>query len=859
MADIIAKLQVDSGQFDQKLKAAVEQMTKMEQEVRRTGATFAYADKEELEFIKSLGEMGTQASSAKSKMREYSDAITSLTATYRAMTDEEKKSEPGKALAASIDNLKIKAAELKDIMSDTNVELRNLSSDTNFTDGLNLMTRTLGSCAAAVTAWTGDGKEMEAVIKDLAKIGTTVAAVDALTKAFQKQNLVLLKNPYVLAAAGVAALAVAMGKLIKKSQELSQVEKDLQEVQKKGRDDAAKEITRIQTLNNILHDNTRSMEDRNAALKEIKALVPEYHGALTTEGNLINDNTDALQGYISKLQQAATAQAAFDKMVEINKNKLAKQLELGDATSKRDAARSAYKEYQSSSYTAPTGSSGVGGAAVGSQLATEAVIAQKAVDDIQSAIDGYDDQLRELEKLVKGNDIATITGKPTKTTNTKTSSGSGFKLANPYEMPTSGTLADLERQAAVVRESMGGASNAKEYKEMEDYLNTILEKIREIKGEGGNVELTFSESGLSELGKQIKEKLSNLEFGSGDYLIATNNLIDFNTLQTLLETAVKNGLDFDKEWFNSLFEDVKIGADVDPQVWQAAIDEINRLLQEKGLEPIKVNLDTGSLEDAKEQIKSVFDEIREELDNMSAGVGAISTIGNAFDDLKNIGEDLADAFSGEMDAWDALMTVFNSGIGIMETVIGVMEAINTLQELSVALSGKKKAEQAAETAEVVGGKMAESTANLTEAGTSMTSAGANAADASAAAGKSVAGIPIVGPILAVAAIAAVLGAVIGAMSKAKSAGKFAEGGVVPGNSYSGDKLMAWVNSGETVLTNDQAAKVVNGLQGSAAGSQASSPYVSGENIVLGVNNYLGRSGQGEVVTTSMLRRAGINL
>ena len=852
MADIIAKLQVDSGQFDQKLKAAVEQMTKMEQEVRRTGATFAYADKEELEFIKSLGEMGTQASSAKSKMREYSDAITSLTATYRAMTDEEKKSEPGKALAASIDNLKIKAAELKDIMSDTNVELRNLSSDTNFTDGLNLMTRTIGSCAAAVTAWTGESKEMDKVIKDLAKIGTTVAAVDALTKAFQKQNLVLLKNPYVAAAAGVAALAIAMGKLIRKSRELSQVEKDLQEVQKKGRDDAAKEITRIQTLSNILHDNTRSLEERKEALNEIKALVPEYHGALTTEGTLINDNTDALKGYISKLQQAATAQAAFDKMTELQKKKLQQELDLRDKENKLKIEQARNQQAQGQVVYAGTEMT---------QVYTQqgVNVAERAVKKVEAEIRETKAEIETLQELVNASDIATITGKPTKPTKTTSTSGSGFKLANPYEMPASGTLADLERQAAVVRESMGGASNAKEYKEMEDYLNTILEKIREIKGESGNVELTFSESGLSELGKQIKEKLSNLEFGSGDYLIATNNLIDFNTLQTLLETAVKNGLDFDTEWFNSLFEDVKIGADVDPSTWHAVIDEINRLLQEKGLDPIKVNLDTGSLEDAKEQIKSVFDEIREELDNMSAGVGAISTLGNAFDDLKNIGEDLADAFSGEMDAWDALMTVFNSGIGIMETVIGVMEAINTLQELSVALSGKKKAEQAAETAEVVGGKMAESTANLTEAGTSMTSAGANAADASAAAGKSVAGIPIVGPILAVAAIAAVLGAVIGAMSKAKSAGKFAEGGVVPGNSYSGDKLMAWVNSGETVLTNDQAAKVVNGLQGSAAGSQASSPYVSGENIVLGVNNYLGRSGQGEVVTTSMLRRAGINL
>lgn len=833
MADIIAKLQVDSGQFDQKLKAAVEQMTKMEQEVRRTGATFAYADKEELEFIKSLGEMGTQASSAKSKMREYSDAITSLTATYRAMTDEEKKSEPGKALAASIDNLKIKAAELKDIMSDTNVELRNLSSDTNFTDGLNLMTRALGSCAAAVTAWTGDGKEMEAVIKDLAKIGTTVAAVDALTKAFQKQNLVLLKNPYVLAAAGVSALAVAMGKLIKKSQELSQVEKDLQEVQKKGRDDAAKEITRIQTLNNILHDNTRSMEDRNAALKEIKALVPEYHGALTTEGNLINDNTDALQGYISKLQQAATAQAAFDKMVEINKNKLAKQLELGDANKELAKAQENYnRPISKDEMLAQAGSGRNTFGAVEDTRKTLLDAAQSKVDGLEAEIKEFNNELDELQKLVDASSIAPQT-KGTKTT--KTSGGSNKTSSKSADIPVYGSLGDWEAQASAVQQYMKGATSTEEYKELEADLEFILEKIREIKGEGGNVELTFSESGLSELGKQIKEKLSNLEFGSGDYLIATNNLIDFNTLQTLLETAVKNGLDFDKEWFNSLFEDVKIGADVDPQVWQAAIDEINRLLHEKGLEPIKVNLDTGSLEEAKGQIKSVFDEVREELDKMSAGVGAISTLGNAFNDLKGIGEDLADAFSGEMDAWDALMTVFNSGIGIMETVIGVMDAINTLNELSIALSGKRKAEQALETAEVVGGKMAEATAEGTEAAASGAAAGANAAEGATAAGKSVAWIPIVGPILAAAAIAATIGAMIAAMSKAKSAGSFSTGGVVGGNSNSGDRLMAYVNSGETILTPQQADKAMAGIQGGGQTVQVQG-QVSGTNILLVASN-----------------------
>ena len=81
MADVIARLQVDSSQYDQKLKKAVEQMTNMEKEVRRTGATFEFADKAEMEFVKSLGSLETSSTSAKTKIMEYTNAIASLTAT----------------------------------------------------------------------------------------------------------------------------------------------------------------------------------------------------------------------------------------------------------------------------------------------------------------------------------------------------------------------------------------------------------------------------------------------------------------------------------------------------------------------------------------------------------------------------------------------------------------------------------------------------------------------------------------------------------------------------------------------------------------------------------------------------------
>ena len=84
------------------------------------------------------------------------------------------------------------------------------------------------------------------------------------------------------------------------------------------------------------------------------------------------------------------------------------------------------------------------------------------------------------------------------------------------------------------------------------------------------------------------------------------------------------------------------------------------------------------------------------------------------------------------------------------------------------------------------------------------SANANSEAAVTGAGASVASIPYVGAIMAVAAI----GSVVAAMAAIP---KFAEGGIVGGNSYYGDKLMARLNSGEAVLNQGQQAKLLNSL------------------------------------------------
>jgi hypothetical protein len=72
-------------------------------------------------------------------------------------------------------------------------------------------------------------------------------------------------------------------------------------------------------------------------------------------------------------------------------------------------------------------------------------------------------------------------------------------------------------------------------------------------------------------------------------------------------------------------------------------------------------------------------------------------------------------------------------------------------------------------------------------------------------------------------------------------------GVVPGSRFSGDQVPALLNSQELVLNTAQTGRLASALQGAQSGN-GGTPYVDGEKIYLGVNNYLRRSGKGEIVT-----------
>lgn len=98
--------------------------------------------------------------------------------------------------------------------------------------------------------------------------------------------------------------------------------------------------------------------------------------------------------------------------------------------------------------------------------------------------------------------------------------------------------------------------------------------------------------------------------------------------------------------------------------------------------------------------------------------------------------------------------------------------------------------------------------------------------------SSAASAPWPANIAAIISAVATVTSVFASITKITSAAKFADGGIVGGTSYSGDKLFAMVNSGEMILNKRQQGNLANMLGG---GGQVEF-HISGDSLVGVLNN-----------------------
>ena len=257
---------------------------------------------------------------------------------------------------------------------------------------------------------------------------------------------------------------------------------------------------------------------------------------------------------------------------------------------------------------------------------------------------------------------------------------------------------------------------------------------------------------------------------------------------------------------------VKLGV-IDKSKAEGMIANINETLASHGIKlPVELELD-------EEEVESKIDVIREKMetlaDAISAPVYAINNIKSAFENMQETLED------PEADGWEKFFAIFQAGESIIMAASTAMSIYKTIQELV----NKSKQKGTQETTKEMVTEQAQIGIKGALAGAAITEAAAEGAEAGSKGASSVANIPFVGPILAIAAIASIMAAVIAMIASAKG---FAEGGVVGGHSYTGDKILARLNSGEVILNSNQQDKLLKQLE---------SPYVinNESNNILGGN------------------------
>ena len=262
---------------------------------------------------------------------------------------------------------------------------------------------------------------------------------------------------------------------------------------------------------------------------------------------------------------------------------------------------------------------------------------------------------------------------------------------------------------------------------------------------------------------------------------------------------------------------------IDKDYAKEAIDAINVERINANLPPIHLNLDVEGVKEGISQAMQMFDAV-------SSLGNVVSSINSVYESFKNLPDAMDEAENG----WERFMVGFEAGMQIMSVFTTVLGTINTLmttfqtiQELVTAAKIKDAAASSVQTA-----------ADEAAAAATMTKAGANMAETATGAGKAVSWLPIVGPILAIAAIGAIMGVMLGVMSKSK----FANGGIVSNASKIGDFNIARVNGGEMILNNRQQANLFNMLDHNRIDKTSTSPQnvsfrIQGDTLVGVIDNY----------------------
>lgn len=624
MANSLLKLTVESSEYDAKLKKAAEGIRHLADVAHKSGGDLTGLEKAELDYIKALGDMETKSRSAAGQVRELESTYKELKVVYDQLNEVEKADEGGKALAASLDQIKQRAQEARAQLDnaskslqenadagkeDSSVLAQLASKFTVNIDALKLFDMGLQAAKAALDVAKDAFFASETNVDEW---GRTLRSADGIYQSFLQS----------LNTGDFSGFLNNIGQVTQAAREAYNALDELGTRMTIINPERAKLQARQQELRADIRRNGADSEVGKAALAELKKIEPLLSKSFKTE---------------SQMNYTAFEKLVRERLAEGGINLNQKSFNDFMKTFSNDAAfQSLRKNARGSLATEMTGNA----------YNPNAVMTRRTVDTRnteQKLLDLFTDEWR---KANSGYLTAAFNAQGSAASNMlgnsrymKTTSGSGSGGGSGKTTITNsindeftdmeelvGLIPVAEQKVKDLQQQIRESWDEGEIERLREDLKLAQAELDRLNGKAQKIDLNkmFPERGVSDgasqsFGEQITQSI-NVAMAE-----AAQNA-DIQTLRTLLETQIKNGIegvDIPADWItDQIFGE---GMDIPDETWQALQDQINEKLRELQIDPINIDFKTGNIEKQTKQMT----------EDWKSAASAIQSVGSAMAQIED--------------------------------------------------------------------------------------------------------------------------------------------------------------------------------------------------------------------------------
>lgn len=909
MADVITRLKLDSGEFDNKIKRAVSGLMQMEAECRKVGGTLAVLEKDQIDYVRSLGNMETVSKSARGRISELSNAYVELAVQYRRLTDEEKKGDYGTALNSSLAQLKGRLNDAKKELADVEGEMKGASAagvDFNsvlsslgqrfginselmgvLTSGTLATTAAVTAGAAAVAAAT----KMWADYNDELNRQTNVTTVTTGLKGDDAENLTIgvraLANTYDVdfreAINAANTLIQQFG--VSGEQALSLLQDGMQGM---IAGDGGKLLSMIQQY-------APSFRDAGISASQLVAVIQNTEGGIFTDQNM-----QAIVMGIRNIRLMTKQTSDALAQLGIDGQEMSRKLEDGSMT-----IFEALRQVSGAIDNVGSGSQAAGEvmqSVFGRQGTMAGTKLGEAIATLNTNLEETKTQTGELgESFVRLNDANVRLENTMKEVFGMT----GWEdMSNLIKTDLANTLSDVIGFLGEIKTSITEIGTADGFNALCNVLDSlVIPKLMGVTTMMKNIKAFMdglkgsSGGGLSEGNGQIGGGVAGLVLpgkpkgftittdNSGKVIGATRDGQDVlaEYLATIAKNAPKPTTTISRTpsgtpsgtkketWAPIEMADLTLSTQKVQKVVEVTVDDAAALEQIRGIEGVTIadkEMTITATDEALPKLKEIEGvKLSDKVVDVVVNDNSDFLFGRSRQDVQKDLQRAQKVYDVAPDEWTRAearkdVTRYQKELETMngegDVTKGLMKDAYThdfgkdMDVLAKELKNEQKTTQLTEVEQVkqmdamVGG-IQQMVGGIAQLGIEIPEGFQSL----------LGGLQGVMTILQAIQTINTVGSVLGIFENGGIVGRAANGMVIPGNSFSGDHLrmpvegggLIGVNSGELILNKAQQNAVARGLQEERGGGYSGTPYVDGEKIFLGMNNFLRRSGRGEIVTS----------